>query len=171
MKKLIFSGFLAAIMALGALVPGEALAYGGGGGFLPIGGFGFSNQRSAEPAEPPQPAGQVLGATTFTFATNLGYGARGNDVIELHKVLIAEGYLHIPAPTGWFGPLTLAAVKEYQAANGIITTGFVGPLTRGALNQGNTPVPTAAVETSALKRAATTVKEVVGAALAWSAST
>jgi hypothetical protein len=80
--------------------------------------------------------GQVLGAATFNFTINLGLGARGNDVIELQKVLIAGGYLHIVSPTGWFGPLTLQAVKEYQLSHGIITTGFVGPLTRAQLNLG-----------------------------------
>ncbi len=33
------------------------------------------------------------------------------------------------------GPATVAALKRYQAANGISQTGIVGPLTRGALNR------------------------------------
>ena len=82
----------------------------------------------------PSTGGEVLGATTYNFAADLWFGMTGEAVIELHKVLIAEGYLHIAAPTGYFGPLTFAAVKEYQAAHGIINTGYVGPLTRGALN-------------------------------------
>jgi len=36
--------------------------------------------------------------------------------------------------TGYFGPLTQAAVKRYQAWQGIITTGYFGPLTRAAVN-------------------------------------
>lgn len=86
------------------------------------------------------PVGRVLGAETFTFASDLGLGRSGDDVMELQKVLITSGYLKIAAPTGYFGPLTKAAVKLYQGAHGIVTTGFVGPLTRGALNQ---PAPVA----------------------------
>ncbi|HVX90558.1 MAG TPA: immunoglobulin-like domain-containing protein [Candidatus Paceibacterota bacterium] len=81
--------------------------------------------------------GSVLGASVFNFATDFGIGSTLDpDVTELQKILIAAGYLNIPAPTGFFGPLTEAAVKLYQAAHGIIQTGFVGPLTRDALNQG-----------------------------------
>lgn len=89
-----------------------------------------------------QSTGEVLGAQTdavgHVFTADLYIGMVGNDVIELQKVLIALGYLQIPAPTGYFGPLTQAAVKLYQAAHGIITTGYVGPLTRAALNAGGT---------------------------------
>lgn len=96
-------------------------ATGGGGG-----GGGGSAPRSN--------GGEVLGASTYAFSADISYGMSGQDVIELQKVLIAEGFLKIPAPTGYFGPLTLAAVKAYQAAHGIIQTGYVGPLTRAALN-------------------------------------
>ncbi len=56
------------------------------------------------------------------------------DVMELQKVLATLGFFKV-APTGYFGPITLNAVKAYQASKGIITTGFVGPLTRAALNK------------------------------------
>ncbi len=36
-------------------------------------------------------------------------------------------------PTGYFGSMTLSAVKKFQGDNGIITTGFVGPLTRAKI--------------------------------------
>jgi peptidoglycan hydrolase-like protein with peptidoglycan-binding domain len=83
-------------------------------------------------------SGQVLGESTFNFQTDFGQGSTLDpDVTELQKILIADGYLVIPAPTGYFGSLTQAAVKQYQAAHGIQTTGYVGPLTRGALNAGS----------------------------------
>jgi peptidoglycan hydrolase-like protein with peptidoglycan-binding domain len=81
----------------------------------------------------------VLGAALYFFATDLTVGSTGADVMELQKVLIEAGYLKIAAPTGYFGPMTQAAVKLYQAAKGIQTTGYVGPLTRAALNQGTAP--------------------------------
>lgn len=39
------------------------------------------------------------------------------EVVTLQRMLIAQGYLHIAAPTGHFGPLTEKALVAYQAAN------------------------------------------------------
>ncbi len=102
---------------------------GGGGGGGSSNGGGNSNGNNGN-----EGGGEVLGAATHNFGQNLGEGSTGDDVTELQKILIAAGYLKIGAPTGYFGPLTLAAVKLYQAAHGIPQTGFVGPLTRAALN-------------------------------------
>lgn len=80
----------------------------------------------------------VLGASTgsdFVFTQTLQLGSTGNEVVELQKVLIAEGFLKIAAPTGYFGPLTEAAVKAYQTAHGIEAVGIVGPKTRAELNK------------------------------------
>jgi hypothetical protein len=97
-------------------------------------GAGGSTIISVPLVAPVETSGEVLGTSTYTFANNIAYGDISNDVVELQKRLIAEGYLPITVPTGFFGPLTLAAVKKYQAGHGIIQTGYVGPLTRGALN-------------------------------------
>ncbi|MEK7609808.1 MAG: peptidoglycan-binding domain-containing protein [Patescibacteria group bacterium] len=81
----------------------------------------------------------IVGAQTFTF--NLSVGSTGDNVVALQTALISAGF-NIPAITvsgvakGYFGSQTLAAVKLYQAAHGIPNTGFVGPLTRAALNGG-----------------------------------
>lgn len=64
----------------------------------------------------------------YCFNTDLKYGMTSNDVKNLQIVL------GVTPQSGYFGPLTLAAVKNYQASKGIITTGYVGPLTRQALN-------------------------------------
>ena len=69
----------------------------------------------------------------YTFNNDLWYGETNNEVIELQKFLIGENYLSSEA-TGFFGSLTLAAVKKYQLAKGISATGYVGPLIRGSLN-------------------------------------
>jgi peptidoglycan hydrolase-like protein with peptidoglycan-binding domain len=79
----------------------------------------------------------VLGASTFNFLVDFGIGSRITDVTELQKILLAGGHLKIAAPTGYFGALSLAAVKSYQKAHGVIQTGYVGPLTRGELNKGS----------------------------------
>ncbi len=83
--------------------------------------------------------GSVLGAATYNFSTDLDIGSTGPDVTELQNVLIAAGYLTVPA-SGWYGPMTATAVKLYQSAHGITpVSGHVGPLTRAALNTGTTP--------------------------------
>lgn|GEM_PF-3093730 len=79
------------------------------------------------------PAGEVLGITTFNFTADLRLGMEGNDVTELQKRLTVEGVYSGPI-TGYFGQLTLQAVKTYQNKVGVPATGFVGPLTRGQLN-------------------------------------
>ena len=95
--------------------------------------------------------GAVLGASTstvpsnaitpgnptgisFRFTHSLGYGSTGTDVSVLQQILIGLGDLQIPAPTGFYGKLTTAAVKKFQADNGIMQLGAVGPKTRAVLN-------------------------------------
>ncbi len=82
---------------------------------------------------------QVLGASTFNFTRNLSFGMRGNDVSELQKILIAKGYLKLKTgqPTGWFGPLTRAALIKWQLENKIRAEGYFGPISRNILNPKN----------------------------------
>jgi len=76
----------------------------------------------------------------------------GNIVSVLQNFLYRKGYLKT-APTGYFGSLTLSAVKAFQSANGINSTGYVGSLTRTAIqnldcnytNYSNTTTTTAPV--------------------------
>ena len=121
------------------LLPAIALAQYGGGGIVsgPFSiGYVPPTPAPASTGDSTNSGGKVLGASAYNFATNIRSGEKGTDVTELQKVLIAGGYLKISAPTGWFGPMTLAAVKAYQTANGITpVSGFVGPLTRAVLNR------------------------------------
>jgi len=88
----------------------------------------------------PETSGSVLGASTYNFTSSFGVGSNGADVSALQQFLITEGYLTaISSPTGYFGPLTEAAVKAFQAKNNIDATGYVGPLTIAVLNQGVVP--------------------------------
>lgn len=72
---------------------------------------------------------------------NLSFGSRGSDVIELQNFLIAQGDLEYGNNTGYFGRMTEAAVKNWQAKNGVVssgtpsTTGYdaVGPRTRAKI--------------------------------------
>jgi peptidoglycan hydrolase-like protein with peptidoglycan-binding domain len=89
----------------------------------------------------------VASAQGYSFNSNLTVGSTGPDVVALQDRLIAAGN-SIPsiasgaAAKGYFGSQTKAAVMAYQAARGIPNTGFVGPMTRGALNGGAVVTPT-----------------------------
>jgi len=72
--------------------------------------------------------------SVLPFTSTLRYGMGKNiGVVNLQKFLKDQGYYSGPA-NGNFGPLTFAAVKRFQSANGIITTGLWGPLSRSAAN-------------------------------------
>jgi len=76
-------------------------------------------------------------SSCITLSHNLRYqtndAVTGGDVTRLQTLLIAKGYLNTTA-SGYFGALTLAAVKKYQVASGVDATGYVGPLTRTSIN-------------------------------------
>ncbi len=136
MNKLISSRYTAFAIAAAAILvaPLAAFAqtgYGGGSGGSSIASQFFAPIPTVNP-----PQGQVLGASAYFFAKTLKLGDEGQDVTELQKILIALGFLKIEAPTGFFGPMTEAAVKAYQEANGLEPVGIVGPLTRALLNKG-----------------------------------
>ncbi|HVU06251.1 MAG TPA: peptidoglycan-binding protein [Candidatus Paceibacterota bacterium] len=79
--------------------------------------------------------GQVLGAATIRLSTPVSQGMRGDAVVALQERLRAAGFFTFPTSTGYFGPITLAAVKAYQASVDLPVTGYVGSMTIGALNQ------------------------------------
>jgi len=57
-----------------------------------------------------------------------------SQIYALQSFLKVNNYLTVN-PTGYFGVLTLKAVKSFQKANDITPTGFVGPLTRTAIQK------------------------------------
>ncbi|TSC60464.1 MAG: hypothetical protein LiPW15_342 [Parcubacteria group bacterium LiPW_15] len=76
------------------------------------------------------------GGTTqikYKFTLFLAVGSSGNEVTELQKRLISEGYFS-GSTTGYYGTATEAAVKKYQSAHGVTAAGYVGPSTRVILN-------------------------------------
>ena len=74
-------------------------------------------------------------STDIGFTVFLGLEDEGEDVRELQELLKCLGYFPADqAITGYFGPITEEAVKKFQSANDIDTFGYVGPLTRAALN-------------------------------------
>ncbi len=111
---------------------------GGGGGIL-SGPLSFGYHIPAPVVAPTTPTGQVLGASAYNFTVDLSLGSNGAAVTALQQLLLQGGFYNGPI-TGYFGPMTLAAVKKFQIAHKITpANGYVGPTTRTILNQGVTP--------------------------------
>lgn len=72
--------------------------------------------------------------TSATFNKDLKIGMKNNNVVELQKILVKEGYLEKRFAKGSFNNFTVMAVKKYQLKNNIPVTGTVGKLTRKKLN-------------------------------------
>jgi len=85
---------------------------------------------------------QAPSSQMYCFNSDLEYKMTSPDVKNLQIVLNKDPNTRVAVSgagspgqeTNYFGSLTLAAVKKFQAANAIPTTGYVGPLTRAALN-------------------------------------
>ncbi len=72
---------------------------------------------------------------TFNLTRNLGIGTSGKDVKNLQKFLSQFSEIYPEGlTTGYFGPLTKAAVKRFQQKEGIASTGFIGPITLKRIN-------------------------------------
>ncbi|MGB9726651.1 MAG: peptidoglycan-binding domain-containing protein, partial [Minisyncoccia bacterium] len=70
------------------------------------------------------------------FSKDLYYGMRSEEVKCLQQFLANLGGDIYPEKliTGYYGPLTMAAVKRYQAKYNLPQTGYFGPLTRSQAN-------------------------------------
>lgn len=136
---------------------------GGGGGAGLIPGILQINNNPAPAPAPASDGGQVLGASTFRFNVNFGFGSKIADVRELQTVLIASGHLKIAQPTGYFGPLTRAAVRAYQTTHSVKpVTGYVGPKTRAVLNGDAVVDPNVALLEQLQKQLADLLKQQLG---------
>jgi peptidoglycan hydrolase-like protein with peptidoglycan-binding domain len=75
------------------------------------------------------------GAQTATISTSLDIGSTGPDVTTLQTFLAKDPSIYPQGlVTGYFGSLTSAAVKNFQARYGIDVVGRVGPITRDKIN-------------------------------------
>lgn len=96
-------------------------------GFLPLVSFGQVVDIDPAPGE----------SGCVSLQNNLRYKSRdintNGEVSTLQDFLQSQNYLS-SEPTGYFGGLTLRAVKDFQSANGIVPTGYVGPLTRARIS-------------------------------------
>ena len=87
------------------------------------------------------PAVSLAQTSSCTFTRSLTVGSRGADVTCLQNALVDDGFATF-TPTGYFGALTRAAVRKWQAAEGVSpTSGFFGPLSRAAFARAMTSAP------------------------------
>jgi len=73
---------------------------------------------------------------SYNFGEKTSDSKVDGDVTRLQNFLVSNSYLAKGNTTGYFGPLTLGAVKAFQLANGISpVVGYVGPLTRVKISE------------------------------------
>ena len=69
-------------------------------------------------------------------ASNLSWGSRGSEVVQIQETLNAKGYW-CGAADGIFGPKTYQGVTRFQKDASLVVDGIVGPATRQALGLTN----------------------------------
>jgi peptidoglycan hydrolase-like protein with peptidoglycan-binding domain len=95
----------------------------------------------------PQVVAADVTAPVSALIRELDLGDEGNDVMNLQVFLAADPSLYPEGlVTGYYGSLTTAAIKRFQAKYGISQVGRVGPQTMAKLNEvmGAVPAPTQA---------------------------
>jgi hypothetical protein len=69
---------------------------------------------------------------TYKWSKTMRFGQSSTDVKALQKALKLENYNQLV--TGYFGSMTLANVKKFQSAHGLVPDGVAGPKTIFQLN-------------------------------------
>ena len=143
-------GLVVALAALGGVIWLAVAAFGGGGSASEA--EQTTTAITTQPATPPA-ATPTTPTTTTPPATNpnpltvtlgtdelLKQGATGQTVTDLQTGLKAVGF-DPGSVDGTFGPLTEAAVTQFQQANNLKVDGIVGPQTVAALNSALAALP------------------------------
>ncbi|MEK7509777.1 MAG: peptidoglycan-binding protein, partial [Patescibacteria group bacterium] len=121
-----------------------------------------------KPATSPTSAAQPANTTVSYNGTCpiikrlLTLGAKGEDVSALQRYLTETGDYTYGQTTGYFGPVTQAAVQRYQARNGIVSSGTPDSTGYGAVG----PRTRAAIENCATASGGTSVADQIAALLA-----
>ncbi len=96
--------------------------------FLVVPAFSYA---AVSDIDPNLPASECI-----NIVNNLRYKDRdinkNGEVSTLQDFLQVQGYLN-SEPTGYFGLLTVKAVKSFQKSNDISPSGYVGPITRAKI--------------------------------------
>ncbi len=107
------------------------------------------NSAPTEPANTPQPSGNISFAT-IAGLPNLTPGMKSEDVRTLQNFLVQQGFAIPSGATGLYGPETQAAVAAFQDKNKIDTAGnpgFFGPRTKSFISTNNVPAASAPAPT------------------------
>ena len=144
------------MIKIGSLVLAPVLAL-----MIAGGAAALSTASYATTASPMMPA---VGCINLT--QNLHFGSRdastGGAVSVLQSFLLSQRFNTYAS--GYFGPLTMQAVEQFQASQNVPSTGFVGPLTRSAIVEvscGTTPPPTSGLYIQSLSPSAGTIGSTV----------
>ncbi len=96
-----------------------------------------TQSRPETPKPAARPAQRSLPTSASSVpACDLELGAKGPEVKALQRLLVGLGCLSSSdyhTSPGTFGPRTEEAVRRFQSSHGVPPTGFFGPMTRAAL--------------------------------------
>jgi hypothetical protein len=81
-----------------------------------------------------QTAPETYTMPVYQFTKDIEPGTKSDEVKTLQQALRAIG-LFSCLPTGYWGPITTQAVKNFQVKNGLPPVGRLGPQTRAILNK------------------------------------
>jgi predicted chitinase/LysM repeat protein len=103
---------------------------------------GTGGAAPTEPTKPSTPSTPPRGSTSLKGVTlparDLERGAEGAAVKQLQGALVKLGHMtaaEMRTGPGVFGPRTESALKEFQAKHKVPSTGYYGPLTRAAMEK------------------------------------
>jgi peptidoglycan hydrolase-like protein with peptidoglycan-binding domain len=123
----------------GAVTKNALIKYQKSVGLQPLGQFGPATKTNVEKdsISTSTTVTITVNSTDYVFSKNLSFGSSGNDVSTLQAFLVKKGLLVIPKGMayGYYGNLTVNAVKAYQKSVGVDAVGSVGSSTLIKLNK------------------------------------
>lgn len=79
--------------------------------------------------------GAMYVAQCANLPTDLSQGSRGTDVLSLQRFLVSQNWGTASMLTGYFGPITEHALRNFQASRGLAQTGTANAATRAVIMQ------------------------------------
>lgn len=77
----------------------------------------------------------VIRGEVQELTKDLSLGAKDDDVLKIQEILASDPALFGVKPTGYFGPMTEAALKKFQERYGLEVTGKLDAPTRDAMKE------------------------------------